>query len=1080
MSRTRSCLLCGLLLALLSSLSAQQPPAPPTQPPAKAPSAASATEKAPDYSTQHAVIKQQRVVYRFEPDGTGTRTEQMTILVQSEAGVQQLGQLQLGYNAGFQEIKIDYVRVRKPDGSLVSADLATAVQDMTGPVARIAPMYTDYREKHVTVPSLRPGDTLEYQTVIDTKKPLAPGQFWMEHDFSDELIVLDAKLVVDVPKSREAHLTTQPDFKTYETKDDGSRRTYTWSYKNLQTRADREAEERDKPDYKRKKKSPDEPPSVQLTTFTSWAEVGKWYSPLEQERRLSNEEMKAKVAELTKDKKTDIEKIRAVYDYVAKTYRYISLSFGIGRYQPHASTDVFKNEYGDCKDKHTLLASMLKVLGYNVNTVLIGSQHKLDADVPSPSQFDHVIGNVNLGKEILWMDTTSEVAPLGMLIAPLRDKDAVQIAPDGKTSVVRTPMGIPVESFTTWDLEGKVSDLGKFTGHMRHTARGDQEFALRSAMRRVPEASWNRVVEYMIRSQRINGKPSNIKVSALDDTTQPISIEYDLEIPNFVDWSAKESRLHLPLEIYSLPGLEDDDPQPLRLYGPISFSARIKITLPDSITANTPVPVEVKRDYAQYATTADYKDHVLTASRKLVINVFEVPQTRARDFSAFLRVINSDLQQQAQVTNTNVDGMAAPTQAKTEELEDAAYNALQSRKFKLAADLYQRVTNQDPKHPRAWNNLGRAYAAMTQYDKAIEAYKKALEVNAYDEFAYNNLGGVYEAQQKHEEAIAAYRKQIEVNPLDEFAHYSLGRLLLRDKKNDEAVSELQRAAGIRPDDANILQQLGEAYLDVNKNDQAMAAFDKALEKSPTPEVWNNVAYVLAKSKVRLDRAQQYAESAVSSTETLLRNLPAEQAEWVGTMTSASLASYWDTLGWVYFQQGDIDKAEKYLLSSWQHSHHGEVGDHLGQLYEKRGDKEKARITYIEALACRERTPETEEHLKALTKSDKKPGPPADFDQPVKFNWGLNEGKGEMLMTFAGSGEVREIKWLSGEQQFAARTPELKKLKFDYSYPNDKLQGFVHKALLFCDKDCFLFMLPADAAMLGTTPEEQAASLKKKL
>jgi tetratricopeptide (TPR) repeat protein len=1064
------------VFALVSSLPAQ--PAP-SAPPAKAPETAATATKAPDYSTQHAVIKQQRVTYRFEADGTGTRTEQWTILVQSEAGVQQLGQLQLGYNAGFQDIKINYVRVRKPDGSLVSADLATAVQDMTGPVARVAPMYTDYREKHVTVPSLRPGDTLEYETVIETKKPLAPGQFWMEHDFNDELIVLDAKLVVDVPKSRQAYLTTQPDFKDYETKESADRKVFTWNFKNLQTRADREQEDADKPAYKRKKRPVDEPPSVQLTTFSSWEEVGKWYSPLEQDRRMANDEMKAKVAELTRDRKTDIEKIRAVYDYVAKTYRYISLSFGIGRYQPHASVDVFKNEYGDCKDKHTLLAAMLKVLGYDMNTVLIGSQHKLDAKVPSPSQFDHVIGNVKLGNDVLWLDTTSEVAPMGMLVAPLRDKDAVQITSKAATSVVRTPTGIPVESFTTWELEGSVSELGKLTGHMRHTARGDQEFALRSALRRVPEASWNRIVEYMIRTQRLNGKASNIKVSKLDDTTQPVSIEYDLEVPNFYDWSAKESRFHLPLEIYSLPGLEDDDPQPLRIYGPITFSARTKITLPDSVTINPPVPVEIKRDYAQYSATAEFKDHVLTAERKMVLNVFEMPQSRARDFTAFVRVINSDFAQQAQITNSKSETLAGPKQAKTEELEDAAYNALQSRKFKLAADLYVRVTDQDPKHPRAWNNLGRAYAAMTQYDKAIAAYKKAIEVNAYDEWAYNNLGGVYEAQQKHTEAMEAYRKQIEVNPLDEFAHFSVGRLLMRDKKYDEAVVELQRASGIRPDDPGILQQLGEAYLNVNKTDQAMAAFDKALEKSPTPEVWNNVAYVLAKSKVRLDRAQQYAESAVSSTETLLRNLPAEQAEWIGTVTSASLASYWDTLGWVYFQQGDLDKAEKYLLASWQHSHHGEVGDHLGQLYEKRGDKENARITYTQALASPQRVPETEEHLKALTKGAKlKSDPLADFNKPIKLGFDVADAKAEMIVTFAGNGDVKDIKLLSGEQQFSSRLPELKKINFGNGFPNDRVQGFVRKGLLFCDKTCYVYLVPADVSMLGTTSEEQAASLKK--
>ena len=1075
MSRTRFFVHLALLTLLVSSLIAQQKP--PAPKPASD-SAAAETGKTPDYATEQAVIKQQVISYRFEADGTGTRTEQMVIQVQSEAGVQELGQLQLGYNSGYQEIKIDYVRVRKPDGSVVSADLATAVQDMTGPVARVAPMYTDYREKHVTVPSLRPGDTLEYQTVIVTKTPLAPGQFWMEHDFSDELIVLDARLIVDVPMSRTEHMTTRPEFKDYETKEVGDRRIFTWKYKNLKTRVAREQEEREQPANKRKKKAPDEPPSVQMTTFSSWSEVGAWYSPLEQERRQPSDEMKAKVAELTKDKKTDREKIQAVYDYVAKTYRYISLSFGIGRYQPHASSEVFKNEYGDCKDKHTLLAAMLGVLGYKENTVLIGSQHKLDPDVPSPSQFDHVIGNVKVGNEVIWLDTTSEVAPMGMLVSVLRDKDAVQISPDATTSVVRTPMGIPVDNYTTWNLEGKITELGKLEAHLKHTARGDQEFALRSAFRRVPEANWNMVVEYVIRQQHINGKPTNIKIANLNDTSKPIELEYDLSAPNFLDWSAKETHFHLPLEIYGLPPLEEDDPTALRLYGPTTFNASIKITLPESITVATPVPVEIKRDYAEYSATAAFKDHVLTARRKLTLNAFELQPTRARDFTAFVRVISSDLQQQATATGSSGATPGAPKQAKIEELEEAAYNAIQSRKYKLAVELFNRVVEQDPKHPRAWNNLGHAYAAMTQYDKAVDALKKAIEINPYDEFAYNGLGGVYEAQQKYDEAMASYRKQIEVNPLDEYAHSNLGRLLLRDKKYPEAVTELERASGIKPDDANVLQQLGEAYLGVGKTDEAMASFDKALEKSPIPEVWNNVAYVLAKSKVRLDRAQQYAESAVETTETLLRNLPADQAEWTGTMTSASLASYWDTLGWVYFQQGNLDKAEKYIRASWDHSHHGEVGDHYGQIYEKRGDKQKAMLLYAQALVSPQSVPETTDRLKTLAGpgvkvEDLVAAQRSTMTAPLALNWTAKEGKADMLMTFAANGDVQDVKFLTGESQFSTRTTDLKKIKFGESFPHPGVQGFVQKAVLACNKSCSVFLIPADINMLGASSETAA-------
>ena len=79
--------------------------------------------------------------------------------VVSESGVQALGQLKVGYSALSDKLDIAYVRVRKPDGTVITAQ-ESPIQDLTFPDA---PVYTDYHEKHISVPSLRPGDVLEYQ-----------------------------------------------------------------------------------------------------------------------------------------------------------------------------------------------------------------------------------------------------------------------------------------------------------------------------------------------------------------------------------------------------------------------------------------------------------------------------------------------------------------------------------------------------------------------------------------------------------------------------------------------------------------------------------------------------------------------------------------------------------------------------------------------------------------------------------------------------------------------------------------------------------------------------------------------------
>src|SRR5208337_678474 len=152
---------------------------------------------------------------------------------------------------------------------------------------------------------------------------------------------------------------------------------------------------------------------------------------------------------------TDLEKSETLYDFVAKNFRYVSLSLGAGRYQPHAAADVLHNQYGDCKDKHTLLASMLEAEGFHADSVLINSSRKLDPDVPSPSQFDHVITMLPMkmtkGNETeeVWMDTTAEVAPFRLLAFTLRKKQALVIPPAEPPSSVaphleETPADTPM------------------------------------------------------------------------------------------------------------------------------------------------------------------------------------------------------------------------------------------------------------------------------------------------------------------------------------------------------------------------------------------------------------------------------------------------------------------------------------------------------------------------------------------------------------------------------------------------------------------------------------------------------------
>src|SRR5215469_10950833 len=283
-----------LLYVLAVTVSAQQSTSTPSgsaaapqqsQPPTAAKHAAGPEAPKPepsghDYSKESFVIEKMNSVYRFEADGTGRKETVARIRVQSEAGVQQWGQLQEGYNSANERVEIPYVRVLKADGTVVKAG-DDAVQDLSAPVEHEAPVYTDYRQKHITVPGLRPGEVLEYDMVTVMHTALAPGQFWTEYDFDKNNIVLDEELEIDIPGDRTVKLKTKPGLDPKISEENG-RRIYRLTSSHTEREDDKD---KDKDQKKKRKKPADKSPAVEMTTFNSWEDVGHWYAALEKDRR---------------------------------------------------------------------------------------------------------------------------------------------------------------------------------------------------------------------------------------------------------------------------------------------------------------------------------------------------------------------------------------------------------------------------------------------------------------------------------------------------------------------------------------------------------------------------------------------------------------------------------------------------------------------------------------------------------------------------------------------------------------------------------------------------------------------------
>ncbi|MGH9761347.1 MAG: transglutaminase domain-containing protein, partial [Blastocatellia bacterium] len=355
----------------------------------------------------------------------------------------------------------------------------------------------------------------------------------------------------------------------YETADAGGRTIYRWKHTNLAHLPEERSQDTSEGT---KSKSP----SVQLTTFAQWSAMSRWYAGLETSRVEPNADIRAKTQELIADRSTEIGKARAIYDYVAKNVHYINLPFGVAGYKPHSAAEVFKDRYGDGSGKHALLAAMLASAGIPSYAVLVPSSRRLNRTFPSPAQFDHVITAVRTTGGFIWLDSTTGVAPFQFLASSLRNREALLIAPDGAGQIVTTPADPPFLSTQRVEIEGQVSDLGKLTAKLRYFLRGDNGFALRLAFQQAPQSDWKQLGQTLLSLDGIKGEVTSVKPGDPTDTKGPFELDLEYSQLSFLDWSAKKSRVALPLLAIGLPQISGGNAAPIHLGSPLNVNVSLK------------------------------------------------------------------------------------------------------------------------------------------------------------------------------------------------------------------------------------------------------------------------------------------------------------------------------------------------------------------------------------------------------------------------------------------------------------------------------------------------------------------------
>jgi tetratricopeptide (TPR) repeat protein len=191
-----------------------------------------------------------------------------------------------------------------------------------------------------------------------------------------------------------------------------------------------------------------------------------------------------------------------------------------------------------------------------------------------------------------------------------------------------------------------------------------------------------------------------------------------------------------------------------------------------------------------------------------------------------------------------------------------------------------------------------------------------------------------------------------------------------------------------------------------------------------------------------------------------------------------MASYWDTLGWVHFAKGDLDRAEQLVGAAWRLVQNAEIGDHLGQIYEKQGRREAAVRAYALAMNAERPDQKTRGRLAALLGDADRADAAAQLyldqlqgERTTALDVTGPAGAADFFLLLdnrSGGAAVEGVTFISGDEAVRRLGDALPGAKFGATFPDSAPAKILRRGTLSCVSShhpgsCrFIMMLPAEA------------------
>jgi hypothetical protein len=359
--------------------------------------------------------------------------------------------------------------------------------------------------------------------------------------------------------------------------------------------------------------------------------------------------------------KTDFDsRFRALTSFLQSDIRYVAIEIGVGGFQPHPAADIFRERYGDCKDKVTLLSAMLRTDGIHSDYVLIHTHRGFVRPAVPSAWFNHAIIAIEVpesiktdrydsvvtsksGKRYIIFDPTDEYTPAGSLRGELQNSYALLVTDSGG-ELIRTPLLSPDANTVTRNGHFVLSVDGALSGEVSEDRGGDfameERYRLRYTDQRERTNDFERWLGGSIQGFTIEG----IDVRQTEQSQKDLLIKYKFTTPQY-------GQARGPLMLVRPRVLDNKgsyvEHKPRHYAVELEHTTRqtdtYEIDIPKEYEVDdVPNPVNIDVGFASYQSKTEVKGSKLVYWREYIVRDLSVPPEKFDDWVKLQGVIGAD------------------------------------------------------------------------------------------------------------------------------------------------------------------------------------------------------------------------------------------------------------------------------------------------------------------------------------------------------------------------------------------------------------------------------------------------------